>query len=358
MQEMKINWTAFLIKKEYVEFDDIIDKEVVYKLKLKNKYNLDGYLYIGENDENKPKWYEGIKTGVVNPPDLYNKSTRAVLVVRVNNRLIAFSFGRGRYMIYNKAYVRNFGLKVVLNNCVASKLKSIDTLKLDYITSLSQVQTSTATEISNFDIDNSRELLKGIEAESNDYNRYSKIISGKDSFHFKSVASFDRIKELANCLIQDYNSEKYKKDFEWIDHLSEVTDPNIKEILNKQLVDRLNENIKQPSCLNEHLSPKEILNLDSPVQFSYTEKGKQFDEIQFSDYIRIKKRKELSIEILKRDSIFVHDIDNNELIRKWSLYDTMNSELVYEDTFYILALGDWYEADHDYVEEINFRSTV
>src|SRR5699024_230566 len=101
------------------------------KREIKNAGAIEGYFYIGNNNENEPDWYKIMKGNIESAPTIHNKSTRAVLLIKIEGSFFAFTFGHGRYMLCKESYVRNFGLKIVLNNCEANKLKIMDTLTLD-----------------------------------------------------------------------------------------------------------------------------------------------------------------------------------------------------------------------------------
>lgn len=126
-EQKKLKYTVFLIKDEYSEFDGVVETEKCKEIKeLYDRYGIKGVIYIGHNDGNQPDWYKELKKGVVDAPELFNKSTRAVMLVKRQNRIFAFTYGHGKHMIYPEAFERGFGMRVVLNNCEVTKLKSID----------------------------------------------------------------------------------------------------------------------------------------------------------------------------------------------------------------------------------------
>src|SRR5699024_5675911 len=150
------------------------------------------------------------------------------------NSIFAFTYGHGKHMIRPETFKRGFGMRVVLNNCEVTKLKSVDSSTIDSITVEARSQTSKLSEINNFQIDDVQDIWKVVTAESRDYERYVTVIAVRDSFHFTYAFSFEKLKEICDQLLEDYASEKYKVYFDWIDHLNEVRDPNLNQQLNER----------------------------------------------------------------------------------------------------------------------------
>ena len=120
----KIPLSIFLIKEKYTVFEEILDENYpVEKLYVKKNINLDSVAFIGENKTNKPGWNMLLENLLIDYDSQITKSTRAVLFIRRQGRIFAFTFGFGRHLIDEEAYVRNFGLKVILNNAKRNSIK-------------------------------------------------------------------------------------------------------------------------------------------------------------------------------------------------------------------------------------------
>ncbi|MBO8170870.1 MAG: TIGR04141 family sporadically distributed protein [Bacillaceae bacterium] len=351
----KIKYTVFLIKEEYTEFDEVIEEEKwEHKLYIKDTFDLNGIIYIGHNQQTKPSWYQELKKGIINPPEIMNQSTRAVMLIKRRGRIFAFTFGHGKHMIKPETYERGFGLKIVLNNCEINKLKSIDSSTVDSITVQARIQTSKSSDINHFEIDDTRDLLKAVTAESKDFDRYGKIIAGRDSFHFYFSFNFQDLKTICDNLIYDFNSEKYKDYFEWIDYLTEVKDPVLINNLNNELLDQINDIYENDNEYNIHLAPPEIINMEDNIVFSYKQMGQLEDELSLKNYIKEKKpRNNYTVNKLKQDKIYVYNSETNQLIDKWSIYNCLVAEIIFNDNYYVLTLGQWFLIDRDYVSEID-----
>ncbi|UXH46442.1 TIGR04141 family sporadically distributed protein [Rossellomorea vietnamensis] len=289
----KIKYTVYLIKEEYTEFEDVLDDEKYDQVvELREGLDLNGKVFIGHNDSSEPSWYSEVKEGLTDPPSLNNQSTRLVLLIKRSRRIFAFVFGHGKHMLKPESYERGFGFKVVLNNCEVSKLKSIDSSTIDTVTVQSRTQTSKSSNIYEFNIDDTRDLLKSVTAEARDFNRYGKVIAGRDPFHFYYDFSFATLKDLCDRVLEDSRSTRYKEHFEWIDYLSEIKDPLLINSLNAGLVNKINEcyrnGVEDESI---HLAPPEIINMEDHLVYSFLATGNKEDELSLASYIGNKKPK-------------------------------------------------------------------
>lgn len=263
-----MKYTVFLIKDEYDTFEEIIENDrFIEKKEIDKSYGVTGTIYIGHNEDNEPEWYKELKKGLKDAPELLNKSTRSVMLVKRKSRIFAFTYGHGKSMLKSEAYERGFGMRVVLNNCEFSKLKSIDSSTIDAVTVQARTQTSKSSEIQIFQIDDTRDILKAITAEAIDIERYGKVIAGKDPFHFTSNFSFYKLNQLCDQLAEDYDSKEYKKHFEWIDYLNEVRDPELKEQLDTRLVNQINDNFFKKVHHDLHMAPPEIMDMEDGFEF-------------------------------------------------------------------------------------------
>lgn len=351
----KIKHAVFIIKEKFTNFDYIIEEDKYEeKRELADKYGVNGTIYIGHNNDSSPVWYGKLKEGIMDAPELSNKSTRAVMLIKRNKRIFAFVFGHGKHMIKSETFERNFGMKVVLNNCQVDKLKSIDTTKIDSVTVQSRTQTSKSSELQEFQVDNIRDLLKAVTAEAKDSSRYGNVISGRDSFHYNYPFSYENIRFMCDRLLDDYQSDKYKVNFEWVDHLHEENDPIIIDSLNQEMLKQINDIYHDKEEYNIHLAPPEIVDMENDLKYSYHGAGEKFNELEVSSYLINKNpRVEFTIEKLKRDRIFVFNDSLEQLETKWSIYNCLITEVQHKKRTYIFSLGSWYSVDNDFVSKVN-----
>lgn len=346
----KYDINVFLIKETINEFSEVLKDEYddVDSYEIMGQYNINGIVYIGENQSNTPIWNDFLKEGVIGyEEDQTTRSTRAVLLMKRQDNIFAFTFGYGRYMLKNDSYVRGFGRRVVLNNIMDGNLKSVDTSIFDETPFNSTLQTSKSVLLSEFNITDIRTMFTSITAESKNADRYGAIVTGKDSFSFTYELNFENIKSVCDYLLEDYNDISYKGRFSEIDRIEEVSDPaKIAELDNKLIKQLRDRKLK-------HFYIPELIEWERVEGFSFTRKGDKDLSLsldRFWDKREVEQK--LSVDYLERHRIYCSY--NDEVVdESWRIYDCLYTEYKEENTVYIFSIGQWFKVDQNLTEEIN-----
>ncbi|PYD05227.1 hypothetical protein DND90_15850 [Pseudomonas syringae pv. maculicola] len=156
----------FLKKPEvtYSGFAELLaaDKDVV-AYETASSLDLNGVLYVKRATEKKPNWSDiADEIAGQTVTDIGNKSSSAVLFIRVDNDVFAIAFGYGRHLINLSFFVQDFGLKTALNTLDHESLRSVDIHTLDDQPVQKKSQATRDSEISVFGIDISKETLKKV----------------------------------------------------------------------------------------------------------------------------------------------------------------------------------------------------
>lgn len=345
---MSTKLTVFLIKQEYQNSQSVLKEDLEYsEHRIKPQFNIDGRIFIGPNPGNTPYWLELLQSGSTRRlPRLNNSSSRAVLFIRYENRIFAFVFGFGRFMLKEECIVRDFGIKVVINSVVPSKLRSIDTSTFDEMTVHSRTQTSRNANVSSFGIDIVRDLLKAVTGEPTD-NRFGSNISGREAVQFSyALDSFSDFQVICDYLFQRYISTDYRDNFEWFDNLNMVNDPTMVSQLNESLLTIINNRTHD----GFHLAPPEIIDWGSIIGFSFTRHGRITTDILVSDYYNYLGNQQITFEQLKRHCIYVHYL--NAEPDKWSLYNSIVFEAPFGQDTYMLTIGQWFKINNDFAQQV------
>ncbi len=102
----------------------------------------------------RPPWANYLSPHVSGDlPGLNTSSAAAVLLLEVAGRIFAITFGGGRHLIEPDSYVRDFGLKVVLNTVAPDQLKSVDAKTIDDTTVHSRLDLSHESSFGAFGLD-------------------------------------------------------------------------------------------------------------------------------------------------------------------------------------------------------------
>ncbi|MCM3587815.1 TIGR04141 family sporadically distributed protein [Mesobacillus maritimus] len=349
----RLSITSYLIKEEYYDFRDVVreDIEVEY-YQLNEEFNLDGLIVVGYTSKNSPQWLQLLQSGSNSDlPELLNSSSRAILFVRSNNRIFAFPFGFGRYLLKDEAIVKDFGIKVVLNSVDPQKLRSIDTATISEMTIHSRTQTSRTTNVNTFGIDVVKDFLKSVTGEPTNED-FGTVITGRESvqFSYDFEDNFRKFGVICTILEEKYNSNSYRENFSWVDNLQIVNDSVLKGQLDQKLINNING--REENKL--HLAPPEIIDWNDIGGFSFTEHGNKINDLSIEEYFNyITKFDEFDLEKLKRHSVYTWDNINENRVAKWKLYDCVVFETVYEDETYVLTVGNWFKINHDFANSVD-----
>lgn len=350
LEDRKYKLSIYLIKESYTHDDQIVPKcgeMAMHEVDLGD--GLPGKLFIKTGYKTVPKWAEFFRP-VFNPNEigLETRSSRAVLIVSVDERMFCLTFGHANFLIEPLSVERNFGLKVALNLGGENSLRVVDKTSLDVIEIQSKEQSSKEVGISNFDFDFEMDILKSIKARSEDGET---TLSGRDSVSVSAAVRLDTLKNFLADLLNKYESEEYKDKFSWVDNIAEERDKEIVGQLNQLLITNINS--FDPSVW---LSIPEIIIWEDIAGFAYKKRKEPVirQDIHLDKWHEevVKEDDVIDIDYLKRKKIFLYDIDH-EQYDLWPVYHCLNAEIDFEGQKYIFTDGAWYLLNTDFVGEIN-----
>jgi len=117
LEDRKYKLSIYLIKEAYADDDKIIPKcAEMGSYEINDAEGALGKLFIKTGHRTVPKWAEFFREVFDSRSiGLETKSSRAVLLVPVDERIFCLTFGHAHFLIDPFAVERNFGLKVALN---------------------------------------------------------------------------------------------------------------------------------------------------------------------------------------------------------------------------------------------------
>lgn len=350
--------TLFLIKPEFKNWEDCIKEGVVYtSYNISQRFDMLGKIIIGEVKGKRPRWISFLQEASESElEELYNTSPRALLFVRTEDSLFAIAFGYGRYMLKDECYERDFGFKVTLNLVDPSKLRSIDVANVEELTLQTRKQSSRSSSLDVFGLDILSDLVRAVTGEPSDKTLAIRI-TGKDALVFSSKMSFKDLKEKLARFLAAYNSDDYKRNFPWIDNISEIKEPALLEDLNLRLVEAL----KNREFDKIHIAPPELIEWTEIEGFNYLvshllkKKEKTPDiypDLEIEDFINLIQVEKLDIEKLKNCKVLVKIAEGEELIPKWGIYETLVFEVPLNNRLYVLTMGKWFKIETNFAQRV------
>lgn len=271
------------------------------------------------------------------------------MILRSQMANIVFSpsgFGHGRFLLYQNAIERRFGLLVTLNAVERDRLRSIDINTLDSIPLNSRVQSSNLASIENFNIDIEKDLLKSVAGMSvaPDVNG---LLSGTDSLSLSTGNTYNSMSRILKRCYNLYKSDRYKENFEWVDQIQAIKDTDLISSLDNEMLSQLN----AENAENIWISLPEIIDWNATDHFEL-KSDEKYDDIDIdilkSEYGEsldcIKKLKSKYIKCVKADG----NID-----KQWPIYRCIYADIRYNEQQYLLNDGKWFKIDDQFAEKIN-----
>jgi len=278
---------------------------------------------------------------------LTNSSNRAIVLLKLEGRIFAISFGYGQYLINPAAIERNFGLKTSLNTIIPDKLRSMDKAKLDELTVQTRIQSSVMTDRGSFNIDVIGDLLRSITGETNDKS-LGNIVTGTDAIYISPKIDFSDIKPIVHRIMQYHSQETYKENFDWIDNLEHEKNPTIIDDLNESLVAALKNGVTDLLSI----APPFILDWTSFAGVSYSPKGDLYADFDIIDYYNHKvDLSDFTFDKLKASYLYMED-GENETRSTISLMKCLNYQTEINNNLYVRTLGNWYRISKIFSDKI------
>ncbi|MDT3413229.1 TIGR04141 family sporadically distributed protein [Kosakonia cowanii] len=352
MEEKKqyMMFNAFLVKDEYASLDYSVllkSSSQINTYDLDPKHEVNGKLFVKIPEEKKPLWSiftENITGSSI--VELSNRSSSATLIIKTDKATIAFTFGYGRFLLDMSFFVHDFGIKTALNTLDHSSLRSVDLVTLEEQSVQKKSQASRESSIGIFGIDISKDVLRAVTGSPKEDVDLKNISGGDSVFSFGTEINVSELPSLADKLYSHYNSEAYKDGFSWVD--------NIRKIREKSEIDRLDKILLasvQSKGTDFTISVPEIMQWDEVYGFSFTRsKSLISPKIERDDYLKNIDSTAISIEMIKRDRLFVFDVHENE--SDYSVYKCIYFEHKDAEKTNILFSGVWYEIDNVFISRI------
>lgn len=319
------------------------------------KLDMVGKVFIKSRPARPPWWVDFIDPLVSDDLVAVNSASMSgVVVLEVDRRVVAFSFGRGRHLLKREAIELDFGLRTALNALDPEKLRSLDLRTYEEVAVMSRKQVSRSTNQSPFAIDTFRDVLTAVVGAPVDDGLGKRII-GRDSIVLTQAVEVSELASVATRLLDLYERDTYKTHFEWIDRVKRVRDRAVVAALDKLLESALGDPNPPPLL---YLAPPEILYWDNVEHFRYESQYKSdkrtFEDLDLADWIDLPSRSKSSLlDRSKQDHALVVRQGAADALPVGRVYDCIVFEAEHLGARYALLAGEWFALDSNFVDEIN-----
>jgi uncharacterized protein (TIGR04141 family) len=342
---------VYLIKPQYTKPEEIVESS-----QDSIEVDLVGRFYFEDSGVSTPAWVKDFfGSTLLKDVKLFSASARGVLLVPVEHKgntvNFAVSFGLGRHLLRPGVIEDRFGLKVVLNSVNPESLRSIDKTTLGSVPKHSKEQIGKDSIAGDFGIDIEQDLVSSVTGKSRHQQQLGKTISGKDSLSVSTKVDVGNIKDLLRFCYEQYLSTEYKKDFEWIDQISDVRDQLKIDTLNALLLAKLSDK----EFAKIWMAVPEVVDWVDIKGFRYLRRKEAdlVDDLDIKDFLEALKDKPLNLDLLKQSHVFVVSSKTDEVDDAWTAFQCMYAEIEHNGLVYILNNGKWYEIVKDFAQQIN-----
>lgn len=296
-----------------------------------------------------PDWVGFLRQGVQGLAPLQTQSAAALLLINVNQRIFALTFGAARFWLNKEAVDRRFGMMVTLNAVEENSLRSLDREEFEAMQRKTRTQTSSQSDMGQFGIDVQRDLLKSVTGKPADRN-LAEQMTGGDSLVASMRVEFVDLPDKLRALNDLAESVAYRqKGYEWVDHFHRVTDPAIIARLQNELV----QDIRAENLDSIFLSAPTSVDFQEHIGFLYPKEreksAEKHPDLRIEDYVSRVGAQNIDIGRLKSDQIR-HYRDRDDLVSdKFSIYNAIIYEKREPGFLYVLTDGDLYQIDNAHV---------
>lgn len=357
--------TVYLIKEGYKEIEDFLSVGNFTQIKVNGENNDDGVLIYKGGFRTKPSWvsiFEDLP--LFDPSTIWNQSSKAIFLLKHEERYFCFTFGYSKSLIDELAYERNFGLIVTLNLSDPDAIKSIDKTNIGHIALHSKEQATKDLDLGSFEFNDEIDLLKSVTGKSEKSEEGEReVFSGRDSVSIYTKVTLESFSEITKRLYNAFTDTKYKEIYPWIDKIAEVRD--------KLLLDELDA-IITAKILNKDfeliwLAIPEVIIWEDIKGFAYKRKTISstgsgpvlYQDLDINEWVlRTTIPDDLTAQKLKNKKIHIYWQDDRPPTN-WSVYRCLNAEIEHENKTYILSDSVWYHIETQFVDETsNFYNSI
>lgn len=337
--------TIYLIK-ENIEYSKIL-KEYAYNNILCNGENF--ITYYCPTQENIPTWLNSFFY-ISNDVGISNANAKVIslhkLKINGKEKVFALTFGNGKYLLNDDVIEEQFGIKILLNSVSKDGFRQLSVSNYGGDHRTKNEQTPKKTDISEFGFDIHSDFLRKATAKSDDELFNNNTITGGDLLSVSVPVNINNVNDFLIKCYNRYKSDKYKKDFEWLDNIKEVKEKFIKLELDQKLLKTINDH----DFSKVWAAVPEVVEWENILDFRYKKTKPGYDDIEIENIVGLYQNEFVpNIDSLKNRQVYAMSLEGNESLYNWKIYNCLIAEIEYKGNAYCLNFGKWYKVNKDFV---------
>lgn len=308
-----------------------------------------GTLHVKQNRDHRPAWASFFDGSVeLERRDLRIASVSALFLIRTSSRLFALTFGHGRHLLNEAAIEERFGLHTTLNSVDPEVLRGVDTTTLDANPLHGKRQPARAAPLDQFGLNIDQDVLRAVTGSPIDKSLGSQM-TGRDSLSVRVRTDLHGLRRLLGRYLEKSKEDTYKKNgFSWVDHVSEVRDPDLQHRLFSQVVDQLG--------TAEHLwaAIPEVVDWTAFDHFRFGTPNSSIthDDVTLDYLLEALKDEPPTFDLLKTRRVYCMTKDSPYPVMEWSFLKCLSAEVPHDGCRYLLNAGTWFKIDPDFTKRV------
>lgn len=342
--------TIYLAEEDVVDLDDLVKGDEDHEeIELDPALEIDGRLLVGRHPEGTPGWANTLASITMGPlPAISTQVASAALIVRLAGRWFAFSFGQGRHLLRQEAFVDDFGLRVGANTIDPGKVRGVDGRRFERGVVLTRRQSSRPGRAEGLGLQVDREMLQAIVGRSRRTGEGR--VHGRKSLGVSHDIDLRDLAQLGSQLLADYAGRDFLDGFPTLERLqAEPKTSPLARKLDAQLVQVLGD----PDSGGAYLAPPAILDWETVAGFRFGGEASTVrrEEASLNDYLLL--RPAPTLDDLMSDDLRVVDRNSMRALDRWPIYRWLVWERQDGDNAYVLSEGRWFKVNGEYLASIN-----
>jgi uncharacterized protein (TIGR04141 family) len=349
MMDAKVQPVTIYLARRGAERAELIDTtNPCQRHSIKINSDLTADLYIQPSERKRPRWVSFFDGHVAPEQFGKNSSTGAALVITVDNKHFALTFGRGGSLLSSTGWEDRFGLRVVLNCIGDEKVRSLEKHSLDQLLRHTTEQASRDATAGEFGLDIEQDLLRAVTGTPASAD-YGKRISGGEALHLALPLSLTELPTLLDNLHDRFCDTAYQKQFAWVDHISELNDMPLEEELNAVLATTIASGERSNIWMAVPVSvPWEKI---KGFRFPSTKINAEYEDIHLDHFVTaMGGASSITTDLLTSRNVICLNHDDKEMC-KWNAFRCLYAEIDCKGESFLLSGAKWYRVDPNFVHE-------
>lgn len=346
-----VRLTLSLLRSSITKPEQAIDKKrSPQAVKARQTVLPNGVLYYNAPPSQPASWVKFVRPAFGGLDALRSQHASGVLLFKCGRRYLACTFGYGHALLDGAAIESSFGIRTALNLCHPDTLRAIDFRTIEERTRIGRIQLSQAGAVGAFRVDTDTDLLRGVEAESNDPTICERVGGKWSTLTVAARVEVDELPALGRKLLKVYAKPKLPSEFRWIDNVQKLTDESVVDELDAELCAQLDAR----ELTNIRLAVPELMGLNTDTEARlFSAEGAACDS-DVAAYLEGRKRTVANTIEAAKVSHKVHLVDlDGKSKDEVSVYRCIVAEIEHGGVLYLLVDGEWFRLDRDFVEDVN-----